>query len=46
MFLQRNTAGQVFVVPGSLRAVADGSAVTSTATITVVKDGTSVLELD
>jgi hypothetical protein len=40
VFLQRNTASQVFVIPGSLRAVADGSAVTSTATITIVKDGT------
>jgi len=41
VFVQRNTASQVFVIPGSLRAVADGSAVTSTATITIVKDGTS-----
>lgn len=40
MFLQRNTASQVFVIPGSLRAVADGSAVTSSASITIVKDGT------
>lgn len=38
MFLQRNVAGQVFVVPGSLRAIADGSAVTA-GTITIVKDG-------
>jgi hypothetical protein len=41
MFLQRNLSGQVFVVPGSLRAVADGSAVTAGATLTVVKDGTA-----
>lgn len=39
MFLRRNTAGQVFVVPGALRATADGAAVTS-ATIRVCKDGT------
>jgi hypothetical protein len=39
MFLRRNTAGQVFTIPGSLRAVADGSAVTS-GTIHVQKDGT------
>lgn len=41
MFLQRNVASQTFVIPGSLRAVADGSAVTSSASMTVVKDGTS-----
>jgi hypothetical protein len=41
MFLQRNVASQSLVIPGSLRAVADGSAVTAGATMTVVKDGTS-----
>jgi hypothetical protein len=41
MFLIRNQASQVFVVPGSLRAVADGSAVTTGASLTVVKDGTA-----
>jgi hypothetical protein len=41
MFLQRNVAGQVFVIPGTLRVIADGSAVTSGATLTWVKDGTS-----
>jgi hypothetical protein len=41
MFLQRNTASQVFTVPGTLRAIADGSAVTSGATLTWIKDGTS-----
>ena len=40
MFLQRNTASQVFVIPGSLRLIADGSAVT-TGTLTWVKDGTA-----
>lgn len=40
MFLQRNTASQVFTIPGSLRAIADGSAVTS-GTISWIKDGTS-----
>lgn len=39
MFLRRNVASQVFVVPGALRATADGAAVTS-ATIRVCKDGT------
>lgn len=41
MFLQRNTASQVFTIPGTLRAVADGSAVTSGASLTWIKDGTS-----
>jgi hypothetical protein len=41
MFLQRNISGQVFVVPGTLRLLADGSAVTSGASLTWVKDGTS-----
>jgi len=40
MFLQRNTAGQVFTLPGTLRLVADGSAVTSGASLTWIKDGT------
>jgi hypothetical protein len=39
MFLQRNVASQVFTVPGTLRAAADGSAVTSGASLTWVKDG-------
>jgi hypothetical protein len=39
MFLRRNIANQTFTIPGSLRAVADGSAVTS-ATIFIQKDGT------
>lgn len=40
MFLRRNVASQTFTIPGSLRAVADGAAVTS-ATIAIQKDGTS-----
>lgn len=40
MFLIRNTASQVFTIPGALLAVADGSAVTS-GTIYVSKDGTT-----
>jgi hypothetical protein len=39
MFLRRNVASQTFTIPGSLRAVADGAAVTS-GTITISKDGT------
>ncbi len=41
MFLQRNVASQVFTLPSTLRAIADGSAVTSGAAITWIKDGTS-----
>lgn len=41
MFLQRNVAGQVFTIPGTLRLIADGSAVTSGAALTWVKDGSS-----
>lgn len=40
MFLQRNTAGQVFTLPGTLRVIADGSAVTTGASLTWIKDGT------
>jgi hypothetical protein len=39
MFLVRNTASQTFVIPGSLRAVSGGAAVTS-GTLTISKDGT------
>lgn len=38
MFLIRNTAGQSFVIPGSLRAISGGAAVTS-GTIRIFKDG-------
>lgn len=41
MFLRRNTVGQTFVIPGPLLLVADGSAVTSSASVTVVLDGIS-----
>lgn len=41
MFLRRNVASQTFVVPGTLRLIADGSAVTTGASLTVLKDGTS-----
>lgn len=40
MFLRRNVASQVFTIPGSLRLISDGSAVTSSASITISKDGT------
>jgi hypothetical protein len=41
MFLQRNTASQVFTIPGTLRVIADGTAVTAGASLTWIKDGTS-----
>lgn len=41
MFLRRNVVGQTFVFPGPLLLVADGSAVTSAASVTVVLDGVS-----
>lgn len=41
MFLQRNTASQVFTLPGTLRVITDGSAVTSGAALTWIKDGVS-----
>lgn len=41
MFLQRNVASQTFTVPGTLRAVADGSAVTSGASIYLNGSGTA-----
>lgn len=39
MFLVRNQASQAFTIPGSLRLVADGSAVTTGASLSVQKDG-------
>lgn len=41
MFLRKNVASQVFTLPGTLRNISDGSAVTSGASLTWVTDGTS-----
>lgn len=39
MFLRRAEPGQTFVIPGSLRRILDGSAVTEGAGLTLVRDG-------